>query len=114
MDERLEKALDFGNYTVTFNNQKRLLTEKFYDDCIAYQGGGRFTLTREFLSYLSGLKNQKRAVIIDDNDLPVEINDLEEFCDNARSQYAEAANQYFKSYKEMIANRKPGALVGYV
>ena len=73
MDERLEKALDFGNYSVTLNNQKRLLKEKFYDDCIMYQNG-----------------------------------------DDASNQYADAANQYFKAYKEMIANRKPGALVGYV
>ena len=113
MDERLEKALDFGNYSVTLNNQKRLLKEKFYDDCIMYQNGGRFTLSREFLSYLNGI-NKRTTVIIDDNDIPVEIKDLEEFCDDASNQYADAANQYFKAYKEMIANRKPGALVGYV
>ncbi len=29
MDERLEKALDFSNYMVTLNNQKRLLAEQF-------------------------------------------------------------------------------------
>ena len=34
MDERLQKALEFGNYTVTLNNQKKLLKEKFIDQCV--------------------------------------------------------------------------------
>ena len=29
MDERLEKALDFSNYMITLNNQKRVLRERF-------------------------------------------------------------------------------------
>ena len=32
MDQRLEKALDFSNYMVTLNNQKRVLTEQFKQD----------------------------------------------------------------------------------
>ena len=31
MDERLKKALDFSNYMVTLNNQKRVLKEKFFE-----------------------------------------------------------------------------------
>ena len=31
MDERLEKALDFSNYMLTLNNQKRLLAEKYQE-----------------------------------------------------------------------------------
>ena len=32
MDERLKKALDFSNYMVALNNQKRLLTEKYQEN----------------------------------------------------------------------------------
>ena len=31
MDERLSKALEFSNYMVTLNNQKRILKEKYSD-----------------------------------------------------------------------------------
>ena len=31
MDERLEKALDFSNFMVTLNNQRKLIYEKFLD-----------------------------------------------------------------------------------
>ena len=34
MDRRLEKALEFGNYMATLNNQKRLLKEKFLDQSV--------------------------------------------------------------------------------
>ena len=36
MDARLAKALDFSNYMVTLNNQKRLLAEKYQDDLLYF------------------------------------------------------------------------------
>jgi len=36
MDERLEKALDFSNYMLTLNNQKRLLAEKYQEELIHF------------------------------------------------------------------------------
>ena len=36
MDERLSKALDFANYSVTLNNQRRALKEKYLADIIYY------------------------------------------------------------------------------
>ena len=37
MDERLKKALDFSNYMVALNNQKRLLTEKYQENLKFYK-----------------------------------------------------------------------------
>ena len=34
MDEKLSKALDYSNYMVTLNNQKRLLEEKYQQDLL--------------------------------------------------------------------------------
>ena len=36
MDEKLSKALDYSNYMVTLNNQKRLLTEKYQEELLYF------------------------------------------------------------------------------
>ena len=46
MDERLKKALDFSNYMVTLNNQKRVLKEKFFENRIYYYNGGQFSVKK--------------------------------------------------------------------
>ena len=55
MDEALEKALDFSNYMVTLNNQKRILQEEYQESLIKYQAGGKFTITKELVSFGSNL-----------------------------------------------------------
>jgi len=47
MDERLEKALEFSNFMVTLNNQKRILQEKYEQDIIYYIDGCQFTVNKE-------------------------------------------------------------------
>ena len=44
MDKRLEKALEFANFNVTLNNQKRILKEKYKEDPIFYPCGLKFTV----------------------------------------------------------------------
>ena len=51
MDRRLEKALEFGNYMATLNNQKRLLKEKFLDQSVYYIDGHKFQITIELINY---------------------------------------------------------------
>ena len=51
MDEKLEKALDFSNFTATLNSQKRILLETYHDDLILYYKGGKFSITKEVLKF---------------------------------------------------------------
>lgn len=107
MDERLKKALDISNYMVTLNNQKRLLKDKFYENSVHYCNGGQFSVTKELISFCFSLKyaGQEYTVLIDDNDIPIEIDDLEKFLEDVNSKYFEAANQYFAEYNKIKANR---------
>jgi hypothetical protein len=45
MDEALEKALDFSNFTSTLNAQKRILHEKYLGTLVMYSNNGKFTIT---------------------------------------------------------------------
>lgn len=107
MDERLEKALDISNYMFTVGNQKRLLNEQYRENLIYYYNGGQFTITQELISFCQSLLslNQESTILIDDNDLPIEISNLETFTSNVVSQYFEASNKYLAEYNSLKTNR---------
>lgn len=113
MDEKLEKALDFGNYSATLDNQKRMLHEKFVTDTIYFTNGGQFTISKELINYVSILVNtgQESSVLIDDNDIPIEITDIEDFYSNIMNKYFVALNDYHTSYKKLESSRTVSGLV---
>mgnify|MGYP006276495745 CR=1 FL=1 len=116
MDERLEKALEFSNYMVTLNNHKRILREKFKEQTVYYFNGGQFTLTKDIITFVNMLvekDNSKDIVLIDDNETPVLVPDLEDFLTDIIDAYFYAANQYHTEYKELMAKRSIGKLADY-
>jgi hypothetical protein len=113
MDERLEKALDFANFMVTLNNQKRSLREKYYTDCVYYHNGGTFTITKELITFIKtlvDLGNTENIVVVDDNDLPVRIENINRLLDDVIDQYFIASNSYYNEYQLLKKNRSVEAL----
>lgn len=116
MDERLEKALDFSNYMVTLNNQKRILREKFRESIVYYYKGSQFTVTKElmtFVNFLVDKDNTEDIVLIDDNEVPVLVDSLEEFLTEVLNTYFSAANEYYSEYQKLLKNRSTMKLVEY-
>lgn len=116
MDERLEKALEFSNYMVTLNNQKRLIKEKYFEDLIYFRSGCQFTVTKELITFVGLLVdrgNDTDVVLTDDNDIPAKIDDLKEFYDEILDIYFTASNDYFSQYNSLKKQRKVQSLVGY-
>jgi hypothetical protein len=114
MDERLEKALQFANFMVTLNNQKRSLREKYQTNCVFYQNGGTFTITKDLITFvktLVDLNNTTDIVVIDDNELPIRIDNMNEFLSNIVDQYFMATNSYYNEYENLKKNRTIEALV---
>lgn len=107
MDERLQKALDISNYMVTLNNQKRILKEQYQENLIYYFDGGQFTITQQLISFCQSLisMNQDSTILIDDNGMPVEIEDLQSFAANVYSKYFEASNRYLTEYNQLKSKR---------
>lgn len=116
MDERLEKALEFSNYMVTFNNKKRLLKEKFETDLLYYVRGSQFTITKELITFVGFLiekGNTTDIVLTDDNDYPIRISNLEDFYDEIIDRYFSAANEYLNEYEALKLNRSVESIVDY-
>tara|TARA_B100001057_G_scaffold83080_1_gene78693 strand:+ start:473 stop:820 length:348 start_codon:yes stop_codon:yes gene_type:complete len=107
MDERLEKALEFSNFIETQNNQKNIFFKQFQEDCVYYKDGTKFSVTKELIAFLSAMANLKQEglVLLDDNNIPIQIDNVDEFQKNICSVYLIAARKYFKSYDSIKLNR---------
>ena len=115
MDERLEKALEFANYMTTLNNQKRVLKEKFYESDIHYHNGGQFSVNKDLMNVCSMLvkTGQESVVLIDDNDIPIKVEDVETFLGDILNIYFTASNEYLTEYEKIRSLRKVSGLVEY-
>lgn len=115
MDERLSKALDFSNYMVTLNNQKRLIQEKYQEDLLYFYNGSQFTVSRELITFVGMMidKDQDSLVLTDDNGIPASVDDVEDFYDNIIDVYFTASNTYYSQYQALKKNRNVEKLVDY-
>ena len=113
MDTRLEKALDFSNYMVTLNNQKRILQEQYCQDIIFYFNGGQFTVNQQLICFCHTmiLKGQTGLVLVDDNNIPVSIVDANAFFDDILDVYFTASNKFLNEYNSLKINRSVEKLV---
>lgn len=107
MDEKLKQALDFSHYMITLNNQKRVLKEQYQNDIVYYFNGGQFTVKQELVSFCQALISLKQieTILVDDNGIPVEIEDLFTFTNNIVNVYFKAINRYLIEYNKLKSNR---------
>jgi hypothetical protein len=107
MDDKLADALDFSNYMITLDNQKRLLKEQYNNDIIYYHNGGQFTLTYSLISFCATMTmtGQLSSVLIDDNSTPIHIDHLQEFANNTLTAYTKAGNKYLTEFSKLKNNR---------
>lgn len=106
MDFRLESVLQDVDHINTINNQKRLAKEKFYENIVIFYNGGRFTITKDFIAFVSQVVTGDIKYITDDNDIPVNIKDAKEFQHLVMNTYTTAAEQYFNEYSELVNNSR--------
>ena len=113
MDKRLEKALEFSNYMITLNNQRKLIQEKFQEESTHYYNGGKFCVTRDLIAFVQSLISLKQTstILIDDNNIPVEIENLEKFAIDLYNTYFKAANNYLTEYNSIKKNRTVEGLI---
>ena len=108
MHEQLKQALEFANYQQTFSIQRKLLKEKIDAKLTYGYNGGLFRIDRNLLTFVDVLCNKGRTdgvILIDSNENPVMIQDLEIFKDEIFSRYFEATNEYFENFEKLKKSR---------
>jgi hypothetical protein len=108
MDERLKKALDFANYRQTFTIQRKTLKEKTEAELTYGYSGGVFKIDRSLLTFVQLLIDQGRAEnipLMDVNNTPILVVDLEEFKNEIFDRYFSVTYKYLESYNDLKKSR---------
>lgn len=113
MDDKLLKAFDIANFMTTLANQKKVIYEEYQQDCVYFFNGATFKVNRELINFAKTLLDLDHtdAVLLDDNNLPVDIPDLKVFLDSLLSVYASATNKYQTQYQKIKNSRSVESLL---
>jgi hypothetical protein len=114
MDQQLKDALDFANYQQTFSIQKKVLKERIAAKLTYGFNGGLFRIDRTLLTFVDMLCAKDRisgVVLLDTNENPILVDDLEEFRDEIFRRYFEVTNEYFEQYQKIKKSRSVEKLI---
>ena len=103
MDERLEKALDFANYRATIANQRDQLKNRIATVKICHYKGAQFTANKTNISFIKAMidSGHNSAVIEDDKNNPVEVDELDKLLSQLTSAYHSAMNEFLVEHKKL-------------
>lgn len=108
MDERLKQALDFSNYRQTLSIQRKTLKEKINAKLTYGCNGGLFKIDRSLITFVQMLIDQDRTEnvpLIDVNENPILIVNLNEFRDEILDRYFTATYEYLEEYQKIKSSR---------
>jgi hypothetical protein len=96
MDERLSKALEFSNYALTINNQKRNIRNRVAQLQIVHYLGGVFLADHETIAFIKTLMDleHKSSIIIDSKQNPISVKSLKELLDKLLNAYTSATTEF--------------------
>jgi hypothetical protein len=116
MEPKVQKAFEVASYMATLHNQQRLLEEEFEQTLLYYFGGGVFKATEQRLAFLAGItvKKVESLVVLDDNHVPILIEDIDEFYSNLLSHYTEATNAYYYKYRKITSSKTVESIIDNV
>ncbi len=114
MDSRLERALTFSNYNKTLNLKRITLKEKSDAKLTLAYKDGIFKAERSLIVFVQMLIDQGRAdniPLLDINDNPILIEDLNEFKNLLLTRYFDVTLEYYREYQKIKQSRSVEKLV---
>jgi len=108
MDKRLEQALDFSNFRMILTTRQENLKTLMNNKLMLSYGGGLFKVSKELISFIAliVLAGGDETILIDENDIPIKITELEEFGEKCKETYEKALTQYYNSYQKLSEARE--------
>lgn len=105
MDQRLIKALEASKNLESLNTIKAQIFEKFEEKLQIFYNGGEFVagidLLRTVGLYIS--KDATRNIILDQNNIPIVVDDLEGFYNLIWNTYQTALLEYESEYSNIVS-----------
>ena len=107
----MDNTLEFADYQKTHANQRQIARQKFQDQCVLAHNGGLFQITAELLAVVSSIKEPSQW-ILDMNSIPIWINNVDSFYQQAYNIYYTALNDYGNTYNQLKTQRSVKTLIG--
>jgi len=101
MDEKLLNALEVGKTLDSINRHKKLLFEQYIETATFYYNGGRFVATGSLMALLHQL--EMGSIVIDEDNIPVQLNDILEFSNEVKKHYQQATEDYLSRYNNITS-----------
>lgn len=103
MDERLQRALEHSNYTLTLNNQKRNIKNRVQQLQIVHHNTGIFLANQETIAFVKTLidLNHKSGTLIDSKENPVKVTNFEELLEKLVTAYFSSTAEYEVEYEKL-------------
>ena len=107
MDERLEKALEFSNYRITIENQKKNLRSRIDTLQTIMYKNGTWKADQTTIAFVQSLLDNslEQSVIQDARGNPIKIEDLHDFKITLLSAYNAAMNEFLVESQKLAKAR---------
>lgn len=116
MEDRLKKAIEFSNYRIGLFNKKEDIKSRVSSMLTYGHNGGIFKINQTLISFVKLIidHGKDRAVLIDNNENPIEIADLKSFYETIFTKYFEANNYYHSEYERLKKARSVTSIYDFV
>jgi|TARA_B110000114_G_scaffold138994_1_gene146425 hypothetical protein len=102
MDDRLQKALDFSNYSLTISNQKKNLKNRLNQMLLVHHNNGLFVADPTTINFVCHLSStQDSAVFLDTKENPIRVSDLLAFKVKLENAYDDAMREYEAEFNKI-------------
>lgn len=104
MEEAVKAALEFSKFNHSLSLKRKTLKDKMSAKLTLGHSGGLFKIDRSLISFVQMLVDQDRisnVPLLDDNDNPVVIADLEDFRDEILDRYFSVTLEYHEEFEKI-------------
>ena len=108
----LQEVEQFSNLKSSLDVKKRNAFEKANNKLNFAFNGGLFKADPNTILFVKLHDKTRKLILIDKNDTPVHINDIETFISKAESLYYEAMNEYHMLYEDLKKQRSVTKVMG--
>lgn len=98
------------SYRYSLNLKRKFLFEKFLDNTIIAKNGGLFKINENFLCFLSQIK-ETTQFILDMNNNPIFIDNIQEFYQQAYKQYFTSLEEFAREIDSLKKQRNKQSLI---
>jgi hypothetical protein len=115
MDTRLEQALEYSNFRSILANRQENLKVLLQNRLLLTYAGGLFSINNSLISLVLSLilSDRQEFIFIDNNDVPILIDDLNNFLETILTKYEDALSSYYKNYQKLNEARKIGKVINW-